>query len=520
MLAWPARPRTLVALAAVVSHASALWGGFVWLDHAHITDGLAIVPLRHISMAFTQGFAGTGFYRPLMAASLSLDAALGAPAWWFHAISLAWHAAASVMVLITAQALGTKTRSAVVAGLIFAVHPMGALVTGAIAFRSEAMITCALLALLVFHLQRRPWASACALLLGGLTKETALVLGPLFIVALEVERPSKRWKLWLCEAAAFAMAVMSRLLFSPAWHAHFAPLTTNYAVGTRLAALLKSAALAVFPFRHTVCDAFPVTATWSLVSMLGAVVLLGIGWLAWKQRGPAVLLLIALLPSLHLVPIMRWWSPHYVYVPMAFACIVVAEPVVRLWRERSRWGSAVAVAALVMLCLQSLSSGLRYRSDVTLWQPEVAHDPTCREGHFYMGEAARAAGHLDEAVAHYEAAVTSHARVIAYVDQGAALQNLGVVRLSQSRFDDAVAIFRSALAVVNEPSERRQITHNLATAELRLGHAEQAEDLLRQETERNDALKGSLFVRAHALARLGRRHEADVLMARYKTALP
>lgn len=518
MFALPWRPRTVVALAAVVSHATALWGGFVWLDHAHLTAGLALVPLRSIGSAFLNGFAGTGFYRPLMSVSLSLDAALGATPFWFHAVSLAWHAAATVLVLVAAQTLGASARAAFFAALVFAVHPVGALVTGAIAFRSEAMIACALLALVAFHQQRRAWAAALALLLGGLTKETALALAPLFIVALELHNPSKRWKLWLYEGAAFSAALLARVLFSPVWRSTFAPLSASQAIGTRLAALAKTAFLAAFPLNHTICDAFPRTSALSATSLCGGAVLVGLVLLAWRQRGASLLLLISLLPSLHLVPIMRWWSPHYLYVPLAFGSMVVANGLERLWAKHTRWVPLVAIAVIALLSMQSLSAGLRYRTDLTLWRPEVTQNPGCREGHFYLGEAARAANQQEAAADHYEAAIVGNAAVLAYVDQGAAMQNLGVVRLSQSRFGDAVATFRAALTRVADPWERRQLTHNLATAELRTGNYESAESLLRAETQRQDAQPASLFVRAHALARLGRQPEAEDLMARYKNA--
>ncbi|HYQ31414.1 MAG TPA: hypothetical protein VER04_29480, partial [Polyangiaceae bacterium] len=71
------RPIWFVALAGLAAHASALWGDFIWLDHAHIEQGLALAPAGEWLSLFAHGFAGTGFYRPLMSASLSLDAALG-----------------------------------------------------------------------------------------------------------------------------------------------------------------------------------------------------------------------------------------------------------------------------------------------------------------------------------------------------------------------------------------------------------------------------------------------------------
>ena len=53
-----------------------------------------------------------------MAASLSLDAALGGGAWLFHATSLLWHAAAAVLVVVAAEALGLTRRAGVVAGML------------------------------------------------------------------------------------------------------------------------------------------------------------------------------------------------------------------------------------------------------------------------------------------------------------------------------------------------------------------------------------------------------------------
>ena len=111
---------------------------------------------------FTSGFAGTGYYRPLMALSLSIDAAIVRRAWLFHATNVLWHAVAAVLTWMAASTLGLSRRAAVAAGILFAVHPLTSLVTGAIAFRSEAMIAAALLALIVLHRKRHP-AAALAL---------------------------------------------------------------------------------------------------------------------------------------------------------------------------------------------------------------------------------------------------------------------------------------------------------------------------------------------------------------------
>ena len=61
---------------------------------------------------------------------------------------------------------------------------------------------------------------------------------------------------------------------------------------------------------------------------------------------------------------------------------------------------------------------------------------------------------------------------------------------------------------------RREIVHDLGALALQRGDAAEAEQLLAAETARPDAMPASLFVRALALQKLGRREEAALLLAR------
>src|SRR5688572_5976521 len=181
-------PPLAIAAAAFVTHVTALGAGFVWLDHAHIEAGAAIAKPAEWASLFGQGFAGTGYYRPLTALSLSIDALVSSGPLLFHLVNLVWHALASIGVLRAAEALGLEKKSATFAGLLFAVHPVSALVAGAIAFRSEAMLVVALSGLVWAHGRQRPAIAALAVFGGALTKETAIVLAPLFVAAMEIER--------------------------------------------------------------------------------------------------------------------------------------------------------------------------------------------------------------------------------------------------------------------------------------------------------------------------------------------
>src|SRR5262245_1246165 len=117
------RGPVVAAGAAIAAHLTGLGGGFIWLDHAHIEEGLAIAEPSDWPSLFTRGFAGTGFYRPLVALSLSIDAAISNSPGFFKAVTLGWHAAAAYAVVLAARVLGLSERASTVAGLLFAVHP-------------------------------------------------------------------------------------------------------------------------------------------------------------------------------------------------------------------------------------------------------------------------------------------------------------------------------------------------------------------------------------------------------------
>jgi Tfp pilus assembly protein PilF len=510
MLTW-ARARVLAGAAACAAHLPVLSGGFVWLDHAHLEQGLALAN-GHWLTTLSQGFAGTGYYRPLMSLSLSFDQALGGQPWLFHAVTLAWHVAAAVSTVVAARALGLQLRAAALAGLLFAVHPLGSLVAGAIAFRSEAMLAVALLWLIVAHARQRSGLAALALLAAALTKETGLVLGPLFVAVLALRSSANRQRLLAAEGAALACALLLRVAFAPTFRAEYADLSLSEALGTRLAALAKSvgALLPIVGWDRTICDAFSKTPLSALSALAGLLVAGGLLWLAWRRRGVALLFALSLLPALQLVPVMRWWSPHYAYVALAFAAMLTAELVLRTNAQHFK----LALFAVLALGAVSFHDAWRFQSDDALWSRELARQPECREAHFYLAEVARQQRSWQPAQTHYEHAVSVNPRWLSYVDSKAAFTNLGVVLLEQKQGAQARAAFGSALPLASDELERRHITYDLASAALMAGDSAAAAVLLESEVERPDALPQSVLTRAKALRALGRESEARALAAR------
>src|SRR5436190_12566746 len=135
--------RRLAPLAALLTHASYIGGGFTWLDHGDIVAGRAVLPLGRIHEAFLMRMGDTGFFRPLVVVVHSLD----------HGIFGIWapgHHLTSVGILVlivaaTPRFLGAFLRlsaaEAMLASLIVAVHPLSWLVTGGLAYQQELLAT-------------------------------------------------------------------------------------------------------------------------------------------------------------------------------------------------------------------------------------------------------------------------------------------------------------------------------------------------------------------------------------------
>ncbi|MCC6746428.1 MAG: hypothetical protein IT371_02150 [Deltaproteobacteria bacterium] len=507
----------LVAAAAIASHLFALRNGFVWLDHGDLEAGAALAPPAAWLDLFARGYARTGFYRPLTALTLSLDSLWGSPV-AYHATSLALHALCAVAVVAAARSLGAARSGALAAGLLFAVHPVTSLVANQIVYRGDSLATAALLGVVWAHRTRRPLLAGVAMLAGGLSKETALVLGPLVIAALEwTQRTVKgRWALWLSEGAALAAALALRWVFAPAWRAFAPPLSPGDAVGTRLAALWKSALALAAPVDFRFCDAFPVTGLASAPALLGLAVALGLLGVGCWKRGPALLFALALLPSLQLVPAPRFWSPHYLYLPLAFGAMVLG----RVAERHRRPASVILAVALTVLGGASLVESRRYRSDETLFAPELAGRPECREAALYVGDARRSAGDLAGAAKAYEAAAAKTPGILSYSDEAAALQNLGLVRLAQNRPVEAELAFVEALERRPPEASRRELVHNLAAVAVTRGDPDGAIRLLTPEVARADVAHETVLLLARALRATGRNDAASALLAAHPFRKP
>ena len=379
-----------VAACAVVVHLGALLNRFamddlyiiVWNPLVHSGDGI----WRAFGSPYWPPDLGGKLYRPLAVASYAFDGLLG-NALWFHAVNLLWHAGASVAVAALARRWA-GTAAALVAGLLFAVHPVHVEAVANVIGRAElmaALFVC--LAVYAAVVKESIGWSALAIAAGLLCKENAAVAPALILwawwVGFSRPRPPRHRMLafvgsWLAIAAVYV--ALRGAVLAPYTRLHdIAPVFVGQSpVAVRLTALATLAdvlRLLVFPLTLRV-DYSPVERT-IVTSVLDGRFLLGLAALgvwagllvaAWRHGRKVEAfglgwIAIAFLPVANLVfPAGILLADRTLYLPSVGLALALGAALSRLPPDRVR-----AVAAILVI-----AGGVRSALRVPVWHDDGA----------------------------------------------------------------------------------------------------------------------------------------------------
>ena len=293
----------VVAACAVVVYLGALWNRFAW-DDTFIILGSDLVKSssgwwRAFASVYWPPAIGGGMYRPLTLATYVLDWHLDGVV-LFHAVNVLWHAGAALLVAVLTRRWAGDA-AALVAGVVFAVHPVHVEAVANVVGRAELMAAVFTLLAVYAAVVRHSvaWSTACWIL-GLLSKETAAVAPALMAAAWVIrgERPGPRRFIlfvgsWLGAGSAYAVA-RELVLHSYAGTAIAPVFLGQPPIPVRLtavAALADVSRLLVFPLKLR-ADYSPNERTivsspldWRFVAgllcLVGWALLL---WLAWRRR--------------------------------------------------------------------------------------------------------------------------------------------------------------------------------------------------------------------------------------------
>ena len=377
----PRRLYLAVGSSALVAYIPTLWNRFA-LDDIYIVvlNPLVRAPSgmwRAFGASYWAGNLNTTVYRPLAVATYALDWMVGSPI-WFHFVNVLWHVAATLLVAHLARRRAGDA-AALIAGVLFAVHPLHVEAVANIVGRNELMAaTFVLLAVFAALEYERPVLSAIAFAGGLLSKENAIVTPALIVFAWLLGMkplPARRRLVWFGATWAIVVTAYFALRYvvfrqygagivavAPVFNGA-SPLTVRL---TAVAALGDVARLLLFPL-HLRADYSPAERT-AVTSFVDARFLVGVlvvaAWgtllvLAWKRRrAPEAYglgwIAVAYAPVANLVfPIGVLIAERTLYLPSVGLALAVGGAL------RQLQGRSLALTAALLFVLGGARSALR-----------------------------------------------------------------------------------------------------------------------------------------------------------------
>lgn len=426
----------LVASVAMLVYANAMAGGFIYDDDYIIEKNHLVQSIDGVWRAFTLPWwhmlPGQEFqYRPLTIASFSVDWALsgGSPR-WFHFINVVWHAAASVLVWVLARRW-TNPAAALLAALLFAVHPLHVEAVANTVGRAEVMATVFVLAALLLHVRRSLWAVPL-FLLALFSKENAITFWALAFFADVLLEPrsrdalrERRWLYAGYAAATVIFFITLQLVFGDrpllGQTLYWEGIDPGNRVLTAISLVPDMVRLHLFPVDLSADYTPQVRAPLSGVNfdvVAGIVILAGAAWAivrCWR-RAPVVafgLLWFAAAFS----PVSNVLFPTGVilaertfYLPSVGPLLAAAVGLEALLRMRPALGRLAAGLALVLLVARTWTRTPVWKDWVSLVVTTLTDHPESSTFHFIAGNVYAARGDRAAAAREYDVALTLYGR--------------------------------------------------------------------------------------------------------------
>jgi protein O-mannosyl-transferase len=393
-------PILLVALVAVVAVAPALDGRFIYDDQYYLVGNPAV---RGEASPWTTplGSPQQALWRPLTVVSFALQWQGPEAAGPLRAVNVALHALTAVLLLLLARRLGLPGEVAVLAALLFAVHPVHAEAVAWVSGRAELLAAALVFASwLAWLAPGRLAAVACAVLFAAalLSKENALV-APLLFAAGDVlirRRPVARGRLIALGAVAAGvwaarLAVLPQALPAGAPFGDVSLAGRLVVAANILGEALRQCVLPGEPRVFHPRSEFLGPQAGPLLALAAAAAVVALCWRRQRTAAGALLLVpLALLTVLNLLPIGATFAARFLYLPSACVCLAAGALLAALARREL---SGAGLGASVLLAGAALTLGLSacrdatrvFSTDLALWAHEAAVAPRVAHARYNHG---------------------------------------------------------------------------------------------------------------------------------------
>jgi Flp pilus assembly protein TadD len=467
---WP----LVVFLAAAIVYLNSLPNGFALDDLPLVRDNprlesLGGLPRLLLSPYWPTDDGASGLYRPVTMASFAINRAVaGAEPLWFHAVNLLLHALASLLAWYAACSAGLRRGGALLAALLFAVHPLHTEAVANVTGRAELLAALFVLAAWLCH--RRTgggWrvAAAVCYLLALLSKEHA-VLAPLLFMFddhLRGERKAARYGMsLLAYGTAFAAGIILRLqaLGGLRGAETVAFIDNPPAFGgaaarmaTALWVQVKYAWLFVWPARLSSdysYDAIPVIESvldprlwigFLWVAALAGLLCVGLKRSRTVALGAAVWILFFLPTSNLLFSAGTVMAERLAYLPILGGCLLAGALASRAGGRKSVAVTAVAIIILSGMAIRASWRNPVWKDNGTLALHDVRVMPRSAKLQAGAGIMLHSGGDLEAAEEAYREALSI------YPEYAQIHYNLGELLLKRGRTEEAMEHLAEASAI-------------------------------------------------------------------------
>lgn len=397
--------------------------GFVQDDRLVVQMNPATHSVRDALAAVNQPFwpqpTVSGMYRPLTVLSLAFDWQVsGGRAAWLHFMNALLNAVVGVLVMLV-LARWLPGPSALVAGLVFVVHPVHVEAVATLVSRAELLAAAGILVALLAA-RRGWWAGALvAAAAAMLSKEHGVIVGLVILLDDWLAGDGRRLRYPAAFYGALALVTATFLTVWVAIGAHtgviVAPALLGASLGRRLAlafpAILQAARLLVWPLDLSVDygpQVLPIREGISLAALGGALVVAGMAWLILGvRRFPAIRLsaaaaALAYLPTANLLyPSGVVLAERNLYLPVLL--VAAAAGLGTSWGLQRWTPRRVGPAAVLVILALGARTAWRlpaWRSNKTLVLTTLTEHPESYVAHEWA--AAVMAGVGDTATARRE----------------------------------------------------------------------------------------------------------------------
>lgn len=407
----------LVAVIAFLTYANSLGNGFVWDDTNVVLNNPVLrgSPLSLFHSLDDAGFKWIPYYRPLTLLTFLFEDRLHSltPA-LMHLLNIMLHSANAFLVYHLARSFVKDYRPPLLAGLLFAVHPLNAESVNFISGGRNTLLACFfVLSSYLCHLKGVTDRKNSFILSGAIfyiaglfSKESAIMALP-FLVAFEI--PSLRSGITSSVPHSFVRlmpyAVGTMIYLTMRWMTladHGIQFSVLPGLGARLTEnlyiiprYLLSLTLPTFLSARYVIPEYrqfpvvPLTAAWICISCI-------IGWLLTKGRSKttffgliwfvAFWLPVSGIISFPSVPL----ADRYLYIPAIGIWIVIADQALRLLLLRVKVCNYSYIAGVIMILVLMTMTARRnmdWKSNISLFARLVEQYPKSAYGHAALGEA-------------------------------------------------------------------------------------------------------------------------------------